>query len=269
MALIKNFFLFLRDIYAGRNIIWELSRNDFKAKFASSLWGIIWAFIQPLVTILVFWFVFQAGFKNPPVDNVPFIVWFVPAYLSWAFFSEALSTGAGCLKEYSYLLKKVDFRVSTIPLVKIISSAYVHVAFIGLIFIINAYYGISVSIYNIQVLYYLICMIYLLIGFGWFLSAMAVFLKDTVNFVNVFIQIGFWMTPIFWNPETLDPFVSLILKLNPMFYVAQGYRESFITHTWFWQHYWQTAYFWIAATGMFIVGALVFKKLRPHFVDML
>ncbi|WP_071433238.1 ABC transporter permease [Angelakisella massiliensis] len=266
---IKDFIRFLIDIFRDRTILWGLAKNDVRAKFASSLLGIVWAFVQPLVTILVFWFVFQAGFKNPPVDDAPFIVWFVPAYLVWAFFSEVLSTTAGCMREYSYLLKKVDFRVSIIPLVKIISSAYVHIAFIVLIFLINLFYGIFPSVYNLQVIYYFICTIYLLTGLGWFLSAIAVFIKDTVNLVNVFIQIGFWMTPIFWAPETMDPLVLSVLKLNPMFYICQGYRETFVTKVWFWEHYWQSLYFWICATLLFAFGAVVFKKLRPHFVDML
>lgn len=67
----KAFILFLADIIHDRSILWGLAKNDVKSKFASSFLGTVWAFIQPLITILVFWFVFQAGFKSPPVDNVP------------------------------------------------------------------------------------------------------------------------------------------------------------------------------------------------------
>lgn len=269
MTIIKNFYSFLIDIYRSREILWLLSKNDLKAKFASSLLGVFWAFVQPLVTILVFWFVFQMGFKNPPVEGVPFMVWFVPAYLAWSFFSEVLSTSAGSMREYAYLLKKVEFRVSIIPLVKIISSSIVHVAFIGLIFIINFCYKIPFTFYNVQVVYYFACTIYLLVGLGWFLSSIAVFIKDTVNLVNVFVQIGFWLTPILWAPENMTPRIQNFLKLNPMFYICQGYRETFITNILFWTHYWQTVYFWCTSTLLFVIGALIFKRLRPHFVDML
>ena len=134
MLIIKGFFTFLRDIIKDRSILWSLAKNDFKSRFAASLLGAFWAFAQPLVTLLVFWFVFQVGFKNPPVSDVPFIVWFAPAYLVWAFFSEAVTAGTNCLVEYSYLVKKVNFRVSIIPIGKIISSAFIHLAFIVFIF---------------------------------------------------------------------------------------------------------------------------------------
>lgn len=250
-------------------MLFALAKNDFKARFSTSLLGIVWAFIQPLVTILVMWFVFQAGFKNPPIDDVPFMAWFIPGYLAWAYFSEALVSVTNALIEYQYLVKKVNFRVAIIPLVKIISSSFVHVAFIVFIFLVMIVYKIPCSIYNLQVIYYFFCMIILLIGLGWLLSAISAFPPDVANIVNVFIQIGFWATPIFWSPEKMTPFIQNVLKLNPMYYICQGYREAFILKEWFWNHYKVTVYFWIITMAILVIGALTFKKMRPHFSDVL
>lgn len=266
---IKDFFKFFHDIFQDRSMLWGLAKNDFRAKFASSFLGGVWAFIQPMVTMLVFWFVFQVGFRNPPVNNVPFIAWFAPAYLSWAFFSEALLSGTNCLIEYSYLVKKVNFRVSIIPIVKIISSSFVHIAFIGFIFLILFACEVPFSIYNIQVLYYFFCTCVLLLGLCWLLSAMAPFVKDVVNIVGVMMQIGFWLTPIFWSSETMMPWVQTVLKFNPMFYICCGYRDSFIDHVWFWQKDWTNLLFWCITGIYFVAGAYLFKKLRPQFADVL
>ena len=70
-----------KGILEEPQLIFKLAKNDFKAKYSNSFLGITWAFIQPLITILVFWFVFQIGFKTAPVDNVPYILWFIPAYI--------------------------------------------------------------------------------------------------------------------------------------------------------------------------------------------
>ena len=88
--MIKQIYWFIKDIVTNKKMLFALAKNDLKAKFAASFLGVIWAFIQPLVTILVFWVVFQLGFRNPPVDDVPFILWFIPAYLVWTFFTESL-----------------------------------------------------------------------------------------------------------------------------------------------------------------------------------
>lgn len=266
---IIGFSTFLTDIVRERGVLWKLAKNDFRSRFAASFLGGAWGFIQPLVTLLVMWFVFQVGFKNAPISGVPFIVWLAPAYLSWAFFSEALLSGTNCLIEYSYLVKKVNFRVSMLPLVKIVSSMIVHSAFILFIFFLLACNHVQFSIYNIQVIYYWICTCFLLAGTCWLLSAMAPFVKDVVNIVGVIVQIGFWVTPIFWTPDNMSPFVQSILKINPMFYICRGYRDAFIDHVWFWQRGFTNLFFWGIAILLFVAGAALFHKLRPQFADVL
>jgi len=80
---------------------------------------------------------------------------------------------------------------------------------------------------------------------------------------------GFWATPIFWDINMMPPNIQMILKLNPMFYIVQGYRESFIYFSPFWKHPYQTLYFWLVATILFVSGALIFKRLKAQFADAL
>ncbi len=250
-------------------MLWKLAINDFKARHLTSFLGAVWAFVQPLVTIAVFWFVFEIGFRSAPVDGVPFIVWFVPSFLSWNFFTECINASTNSLKEYSYLVKKVNFRVSLIPLVKVISSTFVHLAFIGVILFLVVVYDVGLSVYNLQVIYYFGCTVILLTGLAWLLSSISAFSGDVANIVNIFIQIGFWMTPIFWSPDTMSPAVVKVLKLNPMFYICRGYRDAFVDHVWFWNYELSAVYFWVVTLIIFVAGAVVFKRLRPHFSDVL
>ena len=129
---------FIKELWSEKKLVWELAKNDCKARFSSSALGAVWTFLQPLINILVIWYVFEIGFKNPPVDDVPFIVWYLPAFLSWNFFSEGLSTSTTSLLEYSYLVKKVNFKVSIIPVIKIVSAALIH----------SVYYDCKFSVWN-------------------------------------------------------------------------------------------------------------------------
>lgn len=269
MNKLKTIIEFLRETFRDCPLIWQLAKNDLKAKFATSLLGAVWAFVQPLVTLLVMWYVFQLGIRNPPVDNVPFIMWIAPAFLSWSFFSEALASGTNCLMEYSYLVKKVNFCVSRIPVVKIISSALVHMGFIGFLFVMMLIFRIPFSPYNLQILYYYACMLILLLGLTWMLSAMAPFVKDIVNIVSVVIQIGFWATPIFWSPVGMSQSVQNILMINPMYYICQGYRDSLLGHVWFWERGSINIIFWAITLFALLAGCYLFKKLRPQFADVL
>lgn len=260
---------FFKEIWGERKIIFDLAKNDFKSKYTNSLLGVIWAFMLPLTVILVLWFVFQIGFRSTPVDNIPFILWYIPAFLAWNFFSDALGAGSGCIFDYSYLVKNMQFRVSTLPMVKIISSSFVHFFFIGFIFLIYFIYGWYPNIYNLQVLYYYFCMIVLLLGLTWIMSALSVFSRDILNIISLIVQVGFWATPLIWDPSTMPENIQKIVKINPMYYICMGYREAFSSHVWFWEHPVLTVYFWIFTLMFLFTGSYVFHKLRPQFADML
>ena len=126
----KHLIKIITIIYQDRKLLFDLAQNDFKAKFASSLLGTIWAFVQPMFTIVVFWFVFQMGFKSTPVDNMPYILWFVPAFVPWLFFSDIMNFSAYCMQEYNYLVKKVRFDVEILPVVKVVVNSNLRVPFV-------------------------------------------------------------------------------------------------------------------------------------------
>ena len=267
--MIKGFLGFFTDLFKDRKVIYELAKNDFRAKYTNSLLGVAWAFMLPLTVIFVLWFVFEVGFRSMPVENVPFILWYIPAFLSWQFFTDSFGTGSGCIFDYSYLVKNMQFRVSALPVVKIISASFVHFFFVGFIFVMYGIYGHFPRINNIQVIYYYFCTVVLLLGLTWILSALAVFSRDILNVISLVVQVGFWATPLVWDPSTMPENVQKIVKLNPMYYICMGYREAFCGEAWFWNHPWNTLYFWVVAIGLLFVGAYVFHKLRPQFADML
>lgn len=249
-------------------LLYELAKNDIKSKYANSFLGIIWAFVMPLITIIVFWYVFQMGFKNQPVANAPFILWFAVAYVPWIFFTDVLTSGCNCFVEYSYLVKKIKFRIGVIPAVKLVSALFVHLFFVAFIFGMMLYYKFPLSVYNIQVVYYTLALAVFSLGLVYLVSSFTVFFKDMTSIVNVVVQIGFWVTPIMWNEATiLDEGVRKVLAINPIHYIVSGYRDSFIDHVWFFEHKGQTIYFWILTAVIFALGVTAYKKLGPFFAD--
>ncbi len=118
------------EIIKGRKMIYKLAKNDFRTKYAGSYLGIIWAFIQPVVTVLVYWFVFEVGFRaGENTLPVPFVLYLIAGIVPWFFFQDGLIGGTKSMLEYSYLVKKVVFQISVLPVVKIISAVFVHLFF--------------------------------------------------------------------------------------------------------------------------------------------
>ena len=113
------------ELFAGRTLIFQLAKNDFKKKYAGSYLGIVWAFVQPVVTVMVYWFVFGMIRSSSP-RPVPFVLWLIAGLIPWFFFQDGLINGTNALLEYNYLVKKVVFRIDILPMVKVVSAVFVH-----------------------------------------------------------------------------------------------------------------------------------------------
>ncbi|MDY6969836.1 MAG: ABC transporter permease [Spirochaetota bacterium] len=266
---LKQLLIFLKHIFDSRNAIYQLTKRDFKTKYLGSYLGLLWAFVQPTVTICVLWFVFQVGFKAMPVADLPFILWLITGMIPWFFFSESLSSATNSILEYNYLLKQVVFRLSILPIVKILAALFIHLFFLLFIVVMFVIYGYIPHIYYLQIFYYLFAAIFLLLGLSWITCSFVIFLRDVGQIIAMVLQIGFWATPIFWSINMIPEKYRFYLKLNPVYYITEGYRESFIYKIGFWEHWELTVYFWCISAFIFILGAVLFRRLRPHFADVL
>lgn len=266
----KYVFSIIKEIYNNKILVWNLSKNDFKTKYAGSYLGIFWAFVNPIVTILIYWFVFEFGLKaGAPIPNVPFILWFTSGLIPWFFFSDAVLNATNSFIEYSYLVKKVVFKISILPIIKIFSALFIHVVFVIVMLVIYAIYGKILTLSSIQLLYYTFCTFALALSISYATSAMIIFFKDLSQIIGIALQIGMWMTPIMWSYTIIPYKFQWIAKINPMFYIVEGYRKSLLENTLFFKDFWGTLYFWSFTTLVFVVGMIIFKKLKPHFSDVL
>ena len=259
------------ELYQNRKLVLSLAKNDFKTKYAGSYLGIVWAFIQPIVTILVYWFVFSVGLKAGTVSDYPFVLYLVSGIIPWFFFQDALNGGTNALIEYNYLVKKVVFKISILPIVKIISALFVHVFFVAFALLLCACYGYTPSLYTLQIIYYSVCTFLFVLGLVYATSAIVIFFRDLAQIIGIFLQVGVWLTPIMWDIDMLSshPWLIKLFKLNPMYYVVTGYRDSMLGHVGIWNHASWAIYFWVVTILLFGLGSVIFKRLKPHFADVL
>lgn len=270
MNTLKSFYRFIKDIIKSRNLLITLAKNDFKEQFLGSYLGIFWAILRPSLFMLIVWFIFSVGFKGHVANSdVPFVLYLMCGYIPWFFFSDAVSGGMNSIVSNKFLVKRVDFRVSILPIVKIISAFFLHVIFIGILIIVFLLHGFRPTIYWLQLPFYTFMMFFLVLGISWLISALRVFMKDMAQIIGVILQLGFWVTPIFWSIDKVPEKYMYVLKLNPMVFIVEGYRNSFINEVWFWETYKNTPYFLIITAIFLVLGAIVFRKLRPHFGDVL
>lgn len=267
--MIKRTQNFTRDIYDKRSILYELAKRDFQRQYMGSYLGFVWVYLQPLLFVTVLYLVFTMGFKSgSSADGVPFSVFLITGMIAWFYIAENLSAGAAIIKQHAFLLKKVDFRLSMLPIVKLMSSAIPHFFFIFIALSLAALNGIYPTLYVFQLVYYFIAMVVLLLGISWFTSSTNIFVPDVAKIIGVIVTFGFWLTPIFWDLAKVPEQYQWVVKINPAVYIVEGYRDSVINHIWFWEKPYQTLYFWVLTVLILWSGITVFKKLRPHFAEV-
>ena len=263
----------LKTILEKRAMIWDLAKSDFKKRFAGSYFGVVWMFVQPVVTVLVFFFIFQLGMKSrPPVPDTPYVIWLIPGLVPWFFLSESWSSQTSVLQEYSFLVKKVVFPVELLPVIKMVSAWMVHACFVAVMFAVFVIGGRMPMLSWVGVAYYSFCTACLSLSLGLITSAVTVFFRDMINIVGICLQFGMWLAPImYWEGMfTADhPWMEILFKMNPVYYIVAGYRDSMLTGNWFWQRPLNTLYFWAVTAVLFIIGEKVFMKMKPHFSDVL
>lgn len=260
-----------KELYQSRHLIWKLAKNDFKKRYAGSYLGAVWAMIQPVVTVAMYYVVFDVimGTGKSMVPDKPYVLFLTAGLVPWFYFNEALNNGTNALLEYNYLVKKVVFKISILPIIKIIAATFIHVFFAVILLVIAACYGYFPTIYTIQMVYYSFCLFILVLGMCYTTCAVMVFFKDIGQIISILLQIGMWATPILWDIGGISPTAQMLVKINPLVYIVNGYRSAIFEREWFFEDFYSTMYFWIITVVIFGLGALVFKRLKVHFADVL
>lgn len=249
--------------------IWQFAIDDFKGKYAGSALGSLWAFFQPIVTIVLYWFVFQLGFKSQPVDDFPFILWLITGLVPWFFISDAIVNATASLRDYSYLVKKVLFHIDILPLAKVLSTFLVQLVLI--LFAVVCFWigGYQPGFHYIQVIPFLLYMFLLVAGISYVTATLYVFFKDTIQVISIVIQAVFWLTPIVWDFGIMPEAVQKILIFNPVYYCISGFRIVFIARERFQPGVSMFIYYWGICILILLGGISLFHKCKEHFADVL
>lgn len=262
------------ELWSSRRLIRRLAVNDFKKRYAGSYMGVIWAFVQPVVTVIMYWIVFDLVFNTRQQMvaggmDIPYVLFLTTGLAPWFFFSEALTSGTNSLIEYNYLVKKVVFKISILPLIKVIAALFVHLVFIVVMLIVALCYGVYPSVYLIQLPYYTACAFVLVLSLSYTTCAVQVFFRDLAHLISILLQLFMWATPVLWDVNMVPMEYRWIVKLNPVVYIVNGYRMSLYGGEWFFDHFFTSTYFWLVTAALFVFGSLVFKRTKVHFADVL
>ena len=250
--------LFAIDRY--RFLIKQLVSRDFKSKYKRSVLGMFWSFLNPLLTMLVQFFVFSNFFSN---DTKNYPVYLLVGVICFNFFKEASDMCLVSISGNASLINKVYVPKYIFPLSRAMSSM-INLGFSLLpLLIVSILMGIRLHKSFFLMFFFLICLVIFSLGVGMFLSAIMVFFRDTQFLWSVISQIWLYATPIFYPAEIIPEKYRFIVRFNPLYHFIGNARKCLIDGV----SPEPRAYIYcliFAAISLFF-GSFVFKKTQDEF----
>ena len=262
----------IKDHIQYRQQIFKLAKADLVKTYRGAALGWAWAIIKPAVTIFVYWFTFQIGLRaGKEVEGFPFFLWLISGVIPWFYMSDMITGGTESIRKYSYLVTKMKFPISTIPTFFSISKFMVHLALLAIMIIIFIAMGYPPDIYILQLPIYMLLSFLFFTVFSLFSSLLACMSKDFSIFVKSLVTAVFWLSGLIWNINTLKdiPWLKALLKVNPVTYLVEGYRNCFIHKTWIWESPKTLIAFLLILVVLIIAAVWVYRRLRKEIPDVL
>lgn len=268
---IKNFYL-----------IRKLSLFEMKSANKNNYLGIAWELLSPAILISIYWLVFGVGIRQRADITiggmeVPFIYFLVSGYMVWLFFSQSITGGSKSIFSRLKVVSKMDFPMSIIPNYVIFARFYVHIVLIIMVIVILQFGGYPINIYYLQIPYFAIATYLFTYSLALILSTLSAMVRDVHKLLTSSMRMGIYISPILWDVSKIgqdgsiaSTIITVVVKLNPLTYLINGYRAGFFGVNW---HFLAepkiTIYFWAVTLILFLIGATLHVKLRKTFIDKL
>ncbi|MBG9452165.1 Teichoic acid translocation permease TagG [Cytobacillus firmus] len=260
----------VKEQISNIQIVFRMAAYEVKSKNQMNYLGVLWQFLNPALQIVIYWFVFGVGIrKGLPVDNVPFLVWFIIGLIPWFFISPSIVQGSNSIYSRINLVSKMKFPVSILPTVTMIGNSFNFFIMFFLLSIILVVYQVNPGYYLIQLPYFLICLFAFLFALTLTFSTISIIVRDFQLIIQSGVRMMFFLLPILWDTSKLSHTLQTILKVNPVYYIIEGFRDTLLARRWFFEDLPYTIYFWSVTLFILIVGSIIHVKFRDKFVDYL
>jgi len=261
----------IREHVEYRKHILKLAKSDIVRTYRAAALGWSWAIIKPAFKIFVYWFAFAIGLRaSKEIAGYPFFLWLIAGLIPWFYMNDILKQGIHSIKKYSYLVTKMRFPMSTIPTFVSISNVFIDLMLIAVMIIIYWVAGYPPDIYTLQLIFYTICMFVFFTLLAICLSPIVAMSKDFYNLVNSTIVGFFWLSGIMWDVNRIEIlWLRKLLKINPITYICNGFRNSLVYKVWFWEEPKTLLAFCLLTFMVFIAAIFVYKRLRKDIPDVL
>jgi ABC-type polysaccharide/polyol phosphate export permease len=258
----------LQQLLRYRALIRSLVARELAARYRGSLLGFFWSFVNPLLSLLIYTFVFTVvmpGVRPPTLE--PYSLFMFCGILPWTWFSSSLLESSNVLIAGGNLIRKVLFPAEVLPLVSVLSGLVHFCLGLPILAAFLLYYGIAVE-WTDLLWFPLIVLVQLALtaGIALFVSALTVHFRDVRDLLQHLLTLWFFATPIIYPYSFAPPRVQRLLDFNPFTHLAIAYQEVLFIPGPFTAP-WRLAVAAAAAAIAVVVGYGVFDRLRDTLAE--
>lgn len=253
---------FFNNLYMYRELLKTSVQKDVRGKYKNSILGVVWSFLNPLLQIAVYAFVF-GKILNVGTEN--YAVFICCGLIPWTFFCNAINRSAYTIIENGGIIKKVFFPREVLPIsvvtaecVNFFISTIIIVAFVLLT-------GLGVSWTWVFYPVVLFVLYFFLIAISLLVSSITAYVRDIQHFIGVLLQLMFYATPIAYESSRVPETFQWIVRLNPVAYVIEAFRSIFINHAI--PNVSGLGIMFLISIVLFMINYAVFEKLQKNFAE--
>jgi len=252
------------ELYSFRYLLLGMAIRDIKVKYAQTIIGLLWAVIQPLITVVLLTFVFQK-IGNVDTEGTPPALFTLVGYAIWSYFSSVMTGASSSVISAQRLIQKVYFPRLVLPLSKVISG-FVEFGVLLLMIVISViYYGYRPSLNMLYCIPVVFLAIIFSVACGIWISAITVRYRDFRFITPFLLQIGLFLTPIAYPLSAVPENHRLLYQFNPMTGIVESFRYSVLGVS---QPIPSVYYSIIVTIVLFVTGVIYFSKVQEVMADI-
>lgn len=253
-----------RNLYNYRELLKTSIKKEIRGKYKGSFLGVLWSFVNPLLSVLVYAIVFPYILKNTQKNYVVFLI---IGILPWTFFTSVINQGTTTILQNGGIIKKVYFPREILPISVAISGLINFLISCCIIFIFLIFSGIGFSWYIIFLPLVIITEFILILGIIFITGSINVYIRDAEYIINFLVNMLFYATPILYTANLFPSNISWLLNLNPMTTIILCYRDILFYKSM--PHIKSLIVVLLCSLILFLIGIGIFKKLEKGFAEEL
>ena len=251
-----------------------IAKYELLADMRDSMFGMFWNFASPAIQVLTYWFIFGVAWHKKPMGDIPYLPWVVVGFSIWWFLQPCIQNGCTAVFSKTNVITRMKFPVSILPTTTCAREFFNHGCMLVIMFVTIFACGYRPHIYWLWMIYYAVSAFIFAVSVSMILSVLTMLWRDMKKLVTSLMRMLMYMSPVIWECQFDEqvPYASYlnkIMKLNPINYIVNGYREAvFYCKTPF-DHPVQSAYFWLVTIVLFWLGCALMYRFKTKFIDLL